>query len=90
MQINDFELIHGENGTKAWKEMRRRGTKQHRTDSENLSHGGNIPYGENEYGFDMGQYFEDFLKKLSDKNPQLFQPPLNGTAFDRKSNPSTW
>ena len=48
-----------------------------RDDSENVEEeGGLIPFKKTQQGLSPGQYFEDYMKKLSPESDRLFQKPL--------------
>ena len=93
IHIEDLELLQDKNGLKFYKLNKRRLTKNNRgANSQNLKYGGQIAFHTNRFGFNFGQYLEDYMKKCSKENPLLFQPPIyhNGTTFNIYSNPDTW
>ena len=86
--------------SKAWDEntqkfryekARGEASKNHHTDSEDLSNSGIILFDTDEFGYNPGELMEFYLGKLHPANPALFQRPrIVSKKFNLHAASSTW
>ena len=88
----DFKIFHDEDsGLNYWKLTKGGELKNHKDTDQDMDKGGRIYFQENSVGFNPGQYFEDFKKKLNPKNKYLIQRPQRKCKWFRlEENPTVW
>ena len=76
LNIADLEVFEHPKAGRFWRKVVGEASKNHKSDSEDLRGGGIILFMKNRFGFNPGQFLQDYIVKLDPKCPFLFPRPL--------------